>query len=504
MNLMKKSGLLSRYFGDFFIPNAISLLGLGVLLGCLCWPSETPARQNSVSGAVSVGPDYNSNVFQADTNRDEEWRSQFAPKLSFSSKGVTDALSLTYAPQFSYNHRREDDEMTQALSLAADKGMSSHWKVTMDANYATFDNLFFEPVQGSMIQSFLRADIATQQVIVESLWPGTIWDPATTSLLQIVQKYDTSSVSTKSYVDSLLAQGLNGSRQRYWTSGMGLNSTYEFAEKSTLSLGYRVANQDNRTGLMADQLSQTPNLLAAYQFNPQWRGEVGYELRRTTYGGGGGALAASEDSTASTPHLQLDFQLSPANLLFWNYNYQLITFDGVLGDNTNQGGHVGWAHNFDQRTALTSSVGSSYLGQELQADEREYSLDLALSRTFDRGTIALSGTAMKALAEATGEWYQSRRSWQLRSTASYQLMQALSSSGHLSYGEWDSWGINASDNAYDRLQLGGGLSYGFARWFTLSMNYDYNLFNTDSAILQDYAEHRVSLRLAANQELWHW
>lgn len=502
---MKTVNISTHCVGETACRNFPQTLALGLLVGCLCWPSATPARQNSISGAVAVGPDYNSNIFQTDTNREDEWKSLFAPKLSFSSKGVSDSLSLSYAPQFDYNHRREDDEVSQALALAADKGMSSRWKLTMDGNYAAYDKLFFEPVKnGSMIQNFLRADVATQQVIVDSLWPGTIWDPATTPLLQLVQKYDTASAATKGYINSLLAQGVNGSRQRYWTSGMGLNSVYEFAEKSTLSLGYRVASQDNQTGLMADQLTQTPSLLAAYQFNQQWRGEVGYEWRRTTYGNQGGAIAASEDSTASSPHLQIDFQLSPVNRLFWNYNYQLTTFDGLLGDNANQGAHVGWTHNFDQRTALTTSVGSSYLGRELQTDEREYSLDLGLSRTYDRGTLALSGVATKALAETSGEWYQARRSWQLRGNASYQLLQALSSSGHLSYGEWDAWGMSDLDSAYDRLQLGGGLSYGFARWFTLSMNYDYNLFDTDSAILVDYAEHLVTLRLAATQELWHW
>ena len=475
-----------------------SVLLFIITLGCLGWSRESPARQNSISGGVSIGPDYDSNVFKSDAIREDEWKSQVAPQLSFSSKGLTDTFSLTYAPQFTYNHRRDDDEMAQTLSFMADKGFSSRWKVTMSGNYSAYDNLYFEPiVGGSTIQNFLRVDPGTQTAIVQLVFPELIpWNSAI-DMDKFLQKYITASPAQQAQVDVLLTQGGIGGRQRYWTSAMGVSSAYEFADKSAITLGYRLASLDYKTGLIADHFEQTPSLLVTYQFNPQWRGEVGYELRRTTYD-------TTEDSTANSPHMQIDFQVSPTNLLFWNYNYQMLTFDGILGDTTDQSSHLGWKHGFDPRTTLTTTIGTSYLGLELGKDEREYSLDLGLSRTFDRGTIAVSGKGLTAMANSAGSWDKSRRSWQLSSNVAYQLIQDLSSTGRLSYGQWDSWVVGL-DNSYDRLQIGTGLSYGFKRWFTLSLNYDYNLFDTGSSItLVDYTEHLIALRLSATKELLRW
>jgi len=497
---MKMVSNLSCQLGVMFFKKYTSVLALVIAFGCLGCPGEIFARENSVSGGLSVGPDYDSNVFKSDEIREDEWRSQFAPQLSFSSKGATDTFSLAYAPRFTYNHRREDDETAQVLSFIEDKGISSRWKVTMNGNYSSYDNLFFEPVTGgSTTQNFLRADIGTQAEIVRMLFPELLpWDPALSMnsvISQLQQRYD-ATPAVQGLITRLLTQGANGARQRYWTSGMGVSSAYEFAEKSILTLGYSFASLDNKTGLIADHLEQTPNILVTYQFNQQWRGEVGYELRRTT-------TDTTEDSTSNFPHMQIDFQVSPVNLLFWNYNYQLITYDGVLGDTTDQGSHLGWRHGFDQRTTLTTTLGASYRGLELGADEREYSLDLGLSRTLDRGTIALTGRGLTAVANTAGSWDKSRRSWEVGSNCTYQLRQDLSSTGRLSYGQWDSWAIGLDDN-YDRLQLGVGLSYGFKRWFTLSLNYDYNLFDTGSITLDDYTEHLVSIRLAAAKELWRW
>lgn len=509
----------SRHFGKMPTRKHLSVLALAVMCGCLGWPGETPARQNSVSGSLSAGPDYDSNVFKSDANREDEWKSQFAPQLSFSSKGTKDNLSLTYAPQFTYNHRREDDEMAQALSFMADKEISSRWKVAMSGNYSSYDNLYFEPLIGlgplGTTQNFLRADAATQAEIVRILFPELAWNPATDMafvISQLQQRYSTASPAAQGQIDSLLTQGADGARQRYWTSELGMTSTYEFAESSAITLGYRFASQDNETSVLADHLEQTPSLLVTYQFNPQWRGEVGYEMRATTYDAAGSTTRdTAEDSTANNPHLRIDYQISPANLLFWSYSHQRITFDGELGDTTNQDNRLGWRHGLDQRTVLTTTLGASQLSREPSADERAYSLNLGLSRTFDRGIIAVSGTGLTAMSNTAGSWDKSRQSWELGGNFAYQLMKDLSSTGRFSYGQWDSWPVDLGssnvdlDSRYDRLQLGGGLSYGFKRWFTLSLNYDYNLFDTENSIILDnYAEHLIMIRLAATKELRRW
>lgn len=491
----------SKAFVAFLALSALSFGGLGL-------PKEGLARQNSVSGGLSLGSDYNSNVFKTDVSLVEEWKSQMAPQLSFASKGLTDSLSLTYAPQFGYNHRRDADETSHNLSLLADKGLTSRWKVKVTGNYSTVDNLYFEPInqlgaQGTT-RNFLRADAATQAEVVRLLFPELPWDPAlhmgyVVSLLQ--QRYG-ASTADQGQVDILLTQGLGGARQRYWTSAMGVVSEYEFAEKSVFTVGYRFASQDNSTGLLADRITQMPSLLLSYQFTQKWRAALGYDLKIDT-------VDTANDSTSNSPHLQVDYQLSPKDQFSWNYQFQRIAFSGASSGTTTQDSKVGWTHALDQRTAVTSTLGASYLNHELSADEREYSLDLGVSRSFERGVIALTGKGTNAVANSTGAWKRSRQSWELGSDLTYQWRQDLSSTGRLSYGKWDADGqvvlaAAVPQSAYDRLQFGAGLGYAFMRWYTLSLDYDYNVFNTESITMDDYTEHLVSIKLAAAKELWRW
>lgn len=480
-----------------------AVLALAVLALGLCWSGEASARQNSVSGSLSIGNDYDSNVFNIDVDREDEWRSLVAPQFTFTTRGLTDSLALTYAPEFSYNHRRADDDMSQVLSLAAEKGLSSRWKVIMNGNYSSYDTTSFESLPDSTsadtTRNFLRADEATQAEVVRILFPELAWDPVVhmaTVISQLQRRYDAASAARQRQVDELLIIGVDGARRRYWTSEMELRSEYTFADRSAISLGYRLASQDNQSGLFTDYVEQTPSLLVTYQFNQQWRAEAGYELVVTDED-------TSDDSRANHPHLQVDFQVSPKDLLFWNYDYQKITFDGASSDTTDQDSHLGWRRGLDQQTDLTVTLGTSYLGTELAPDEREHRLDLGLRRRFERGAVGLSGQGITAEAHNVGSWEKARRSWEIGSDLAYQLRQELASTGRLSYGQWDTWSVGL-DDSYDRLQLGAGLRYSFRRWYSISLNYDYNLFDTDGITLDDYSEHLVMINLAAAKELWHW
>ena len=462
-------------------------------------PGDTSARQNTLSGGMTVGSIYDSNVYKSDNLRTGEWKSQLAPQFTLSSKGLTDTLALTYAPEFAYNFRREDDEKTHVLSLLADKGLSSRWKVRVNGNYANYDTLRFEANQNlSKVQNFLRADAPTQADIVRILFPQLIWDPALHMgyvVSQFQKQYDAAGPSEQNQIRGLLFDG--SGRQRYWTSSMALVSEYEFAEKSLFSLGYNFSSQESKSGRLTDRVQQAPSLKIAYQFNPQWRAEVGYDLKFDSYD-------ASDDSIITNmPHLQVDFQLSPKNLIYWNYTYQDISFDGTRGNTLDQSTKLGWRHSLDQQTALTAALGTAYLSRDRAADEREYSLDLGVSRTFEKGAMAITGSVANAVDDQSGDWEKARRSWELGSTLTYQLMQDLSSSGRVSYGRWRSWASNIQNN-YDRFQAGGGLSYGLSRWLTLSVNYDYSLFDTAEVLLDDYTEHLISIRLSAAKELWRW
>ena len=485
-----------------------ALAALGCAAGGYGCPGAAYARQNILEGRVSVGSDYDSNVYKDNADRTGEWKSLVAPELKFSSKGLTDSIMLTYAPDFAYNFRRQADEQEQNLALAAEKGISSRWKLHLDGNYSAFDRLNFEANQNlSSAQNFQRADPATQAEIVRLLFPELVWDP-TTQMGYVVSQFNARyGASDRNLVNRLLFEGAGG-RQRYLSTSTHLSSEYQFAEKSSLVLGYGFANQDYQTGLLANHTQQAPSIMVNYQVNQQWRLAAGYDLMFDSYGNpppGIGTALNTGDSKTNTPHLEVEFAISPQNALFWNYRHQQVTFDGNGNDTTNQGGQMGWRHGFDPRTTLTSALGLNYLSyQTITPDEREYTLDLSLSRTLEKGSISLTGRGLTADAnEAGGGWGKARQSWELGASGVYNLAQALSATGRASYGQWDSTTLGVSSD-YQKLNVGAGLSYGLNRWLSLSLNYDYYLFDTNSVGLANYSEHLLSLRLTAAKELRRW
>ena len=113
---------------------------LTLLAGMVCFSGKTMARENVVNGGLSIGQEYNSNVFNIEDDRIEEWLTVVSPSLSFMSGGQSDSFGLTYTPQFSHNHRRDENEFIHNLGLSAEKAVSSRWQLSFDESYSYFDN----------------------------------------------------------------------------------------------------------------------------------------------------------------------------------------------------------------------------------------------------------------------------------------------------------------------------------------------------------------------------
>ncbi len=76
------------------------------LILCALMSTTAAARQTTFNGSVAIGSDYDSNVFQTDNNRTDEWQNSLEAKLALESKGIDDLFSLSYNPNFTYNDRR--------------------------------------------------------------------------------------------------------------------------------------------------------------------------------------------------------------------------------------------------------------------------------------------------------------------------------------------------------------------------------------------------------------
>jgi hypothetical protein len=421
-----------------------------------------------------------------------------SPDLSLASLGQDDQITLSYTPEFSYNYRRYTDEMVQNLALDAERALSSKWKVMVNDAYTYSDNAVFEAdVSLTTDQQFQRADAFTQAEIVRLLFPEITWTPEQLPfvLSQLSRRYAEASGDVQATVDGLLQPaGGNDGRQRYVSNDLSFSSVYEFARDSQLTLAYAVNVLDNKTGVQADSVEQNPSVALSYRFNSRWRLEAAYDFSKVDYD-------SSDDSTTNNPSIQVEYNLTDKNKLTSAYDYEDISYDGTTGDSTNQSLTMGWDRALTQASNLTTSASLSYNKRELASDEHELTVDLGWDRRYDRSNVSLSGEGTWAESSEAGSWNDLRRSWQVQTDVSYDLRSDLSSSVRGSFEKryaWDTLG----KTTYDDLGMGASLTYKFARWFSLSLDYDFKLFDTDSASLDDYKEHLIVLKLSATKELW--
>ena len=478
--------------------------GLALVLALV--PALALGRENVVQGNVTLENDYDSNVFSVHSNRTEEWNTLVSPELTLHSTGVHDSLDLRYAPEWSYNHRRNDNEITQEVSLDAARDLSERWRVGVNGDYSYYDNLTFEQdhtldINTQIQQMFIRADDATQAEVVRLLFPELNWDPALHMpyvITHIQDRYNNASPGVQQQVrDLLVPVGGDSARQRYWDSSVGINSTYEFAKDSTLTLAYTYEQHDNRTEqAQADRETHQPSIAIDWRINNQWRIETGYDFTWDRFD-------TSDNSQTDNPFLQLDFTLSPNASLYWKHDYSKVSYDAGSNDSTDQTSTLGWDWDLDQVTKLESTLDVEYLDNETSADERSYTLEATGTRTFERGSASLTAEGIYGEGKNGPDWWKQRRSWELSTDVSYQLGKDLSSSFDASYGEWQTW-FDGESTRYNRLETGADVTYDFMRYFSFTVEYRFKHFETTGAGLDDFNEHTVNFKLSAAGDLVRW
>lgn len=467
------------------------------LVLCGLMSTTAAARQTIFNGSVAVGSDYDSNVFQTDNNRIDEWQNTLEAKLALESKGADNLLSLSYNPIFKYNDRRDTVEEGHDIDLKAQRNISEQWQLTLNNAYSYQDKPTFESNAAlSWARQFQRADDFTKTEVVRILFPEIIWeaDRLTYVLSGINSRYQQATTSDQNTVSNLLNTNGGQGRQRYFTNDLSLTSIYKFAEGSQLVMGYSLKLLDNKTGIQADKIDNNPTIDLTWRFSRSWLLEAGYDYSNKHFD-------TTDDSTTNNPHFQASYNFTDSNKLTAGFNYEDITYDGNTASSTDQTFSLAWQKGLDQFTTMDSGIDLSYNNRETAGDEREFALNLGLTRRIDHGSISVNGDSSWTASNETGSWSDLRQAWGLTTAANYQLRQDLISTASISYERRYAWD-NLNKTTYNDLKAGAGLTWNFNRWFALELNYDYKLLDSDSVYLDDYNEHLISIKLsAANQ--WH-
>lgn len=476
-----------------------AIAGVGLVL--LFDPtSGASGRETTLSGSFSMQQEYDSNIYQEESDRQDQWTTILLPALTLVSAGEKDTFSLAASSDLSWDQRLDERDFSHSLLLSADRELSERLRVTFSDSYSYNDNAPQRDMDAglSLSRLFQRADDYEQAEVARLLFPELSYDPARNYLLvlsEIERRYAQASPSVRLQVDQYFSN--TEGRRRHWDNELSIGAEYEYARDSIIGLGYRYFVNDDRTSGVEEYYEHSPYVSLSYRFNPQWLASVNYEFNK-------GQHETSSDLTENNTLFGLDYTLSQTDHLNATYGYTTSNYQGDQEDLVEQIGSFGWNHDFTPQVRLTTSLDSSYLTREYYGDEREIGLDIGISRLLQRGSISVGAGTSMAESKQNSSWDDLRESWNLDGSMTYAMREDLTGTINASYEKRDSWQEIVGKTTFDDYEAGVSLTYSFWRWFALTCRYTYSKLESSNDLIPDYDEHLIVVELTAAKELMRW
>ena len=476
-------------------------VGLCAVSLFLCSSSSAFGRTTTLSGSVSMGQEFDSNIFRDDGDHEERWTSSLLPTLTLLSESEKDVLSLVANSNLQWDQTRDNRDFEYNFLLNGTRQISQYLTVTIGNNYQYNDGSPESDMDAAptLPAKFARATEYIRQQVARLLFPEIEYSDEeyyTSCLSQIGVQYAIASQSVRDQVDSILRD--SDQYRRSWENEFFFSAAYEYARDSAIEVGWRYFVLDDREGYAEDYAENSPFLSLSYRFNPEWRGVARYELTQTDN-------ENTDDATRNNAEFAIEHNLTNADLLTVSYQHENINYDENRSDWSDKVMGLGWDHLFGPQMSLSTSLATNYRNLDTLDDERGLELTLGLNRTFQRGSASLNGNISFDERKDSGDWDKYRRSMRLRGAASYQLLEDLTGNVNVSYEKRYDWLLTGSDKAaYDDYEAGAGLSWSFGQWYALSLNYTYERLDADNSVVSDYDEHTVMFQLSAAKDLLKW
>jgi hypothetical protein len=322
-------------------------------------------------------------------------------------------------------------------------------------------------------------------------------------LSELEERYIHASPEKQTRVANLLRPDDPG-RRRHYTNEATLDFTYSFGQDSSFTFGYTLETLNNKSAGMAEYITHNPHFSLAYVFDQQWSLDFSYEYSWWNYDD-------VEDESNHETEFRLNFHLSPHDLLYWSYNFAYTDYDdNIASDFNSQDGGLGWEHDFGSHSHLVAFLGGSYEHRDIFGDERGYEANATFTRDLPQGNYFFGLEGGFDEYNGTQDWEDLREYLTLTAGMNYGLLEDLSVDAELVYERNVNWSRSIGfwndhtrtvDNDYD---AGVGFIYTFQRWYSVSLRYNYHVFNTDGAFRDDYYDHQVFLELTVAKDIFHW
>lgn len=443
-------------------------LALLALTAPLCSPLAATAAENMLSGGVTLGQGYDSNIHRSPANEVSEWKSTVTPSLTYTRTEQTSRLSLRYAPGIVYNHRTSDTYLDQFAT-------------------AGYDLLLSERLQLRLANTYVRAD-----------------EPYSDSTASRSSNQEPGRPSSSDTIEMSDLRGEN----RYWTNNFTTSASYEYARESSVSAGYQYHILDNDNETIADYVKHSPNVSITHRFDHQWKTLVSYRFIKGDFDDvaspatGSTPGDRSEDLTTNAADLYLYYDMTPHSNVFGHYGYSRTNYDGVQEDYDSHTLSAGTTHHLSPTLTLGGEAGTSLLQRD-RDDSSTLFLRLSLNKAWEKSGWALSADSGLDDRQFSGVDNQGlSRYWMIRNTFTHTFTKDITGMAGLSYRD-DTYLERVTDEKEQQLQADALVAYSFAQWYQLSLRYTYVNQMADR-LIDEYQDHRVLLQLSAAKDLLKW
>jgi hypothetical protein len=349
----------------------------------------------------------------------------------------------------------------------------------------------------SLTARFQRAGRYEQAEVARLLFPELSYTPDDYLyvLTELDRRFSQAGAITQQEVERYLSN--TEGRRRYSDNEFSIGAEYEFARDSLLTLGYRYFANDDRSANISEYYEHSPSVGLSYRFNQQWLASVTHEFTKGQYD-------TANDLKENDTLFAVDYTLSPTDQLTASYEYDTTNFQGTSEDIVDQTGELGWNHDLNANTRLTTTLSENYLAREYNGDETETGLDLGISRSLQKGSITLGAGYLSGQQKRDGSWEDLRENWTLDGGITYNLRQDVTGTFNLAYEKRYLWPETGGKEDFDDYEAGAALTYSFSRWFALTCRYTYNKLESSNSIVSGYDEHLLVVELSAAKELLRW
>lgn len=404
-----------------------------------------------------VSGHYTDNADHTATDKDEKFTTTYGSALTLKFIQPNGEMALTYAPE--YVDREKDDTAGDTLEHNA----------SLEAQY--------QPSPRVAMDLSLAYDGHDSDVDDES------WEHTGSFTTAVDLSATTRATVGGSYRNAFERRQVSGNYREHTDYGGSVAVSHRFGYKNQLSLSMNYTDVDYEAPVTDDYTSWSPAASLSWWINPCWGVELTTAYEDTDYD----LLDRQVDTV--TGEVRLVYCFVPHFKTYTGYKY--IHSDREIDTVKTHVPTIGFMWDVTEKTGVSLGLGYLYQTWDDDDDGRLF-VDADIFKTVDFSRhAALTLTAQSTIDAVSDDAADLGFQVTYRAGAlfTWQMMEQLALNLH---GGWtrDAFTDAALDRIDNTLDAGTGISWSPQSWTTILLDYTYEDFRTDTAVRENYQEHR--------------